>query len=160
MLRKRSTSNILLTTDADSATRAETRIRVGESEFPPLITIFSAPNYCDRYQNKAAILRIDIALDDFRVIQYDCVEHPVPEIHESQTDNNILAIIAACPYMPTSFRNFVRLAVELGPEEGNNLVCDSVDAEHSDTPSDTSDKRGIVASPVCPDGFFRILKSL
>ena len=85
-------------------------------DFPPVITIFSAPNYCDRYQNKAAILRIDLALDEFRVIQYSCVEHPVPEVAESQMDNHFLAIVNTCPYMPTSLSNFVRLAVELGPE--------------------------------------------
>lgn len=28
----------------------------GEEEFPPVITIFSAPNYCDIYHNKAATL--------------------------------------------------------------------------------------------------------
>ena len=26
----------------------------GEEEFPPVITIFGAPNYCDVYQNKSA----------------------------------------------------------------------------------------------------------
>ena len=26
--------------------------------FPPVITIFSAPNYCDKYDNKAALLHI------------------------------------------------------------------------------------------------------
>ena len=26
----------------------------GEEEFPPVITLFSAPNYCDIYNNKAA----------------------------------------------------------------------------------------------------------
>lgn len=86
-------------------------------DFPPVITIFSAPNYCDRYQNKAAILFIDAALDNFRVIQYDCVPHPKPENIESQQSNLLTTIINTCPYMPTSFRNFVRLAVELGDDE-------------------------------------------
>lgn len=31
----------------------------GNSEFPVVITIFSAPNYCDVYNNKAAIINFD-----------------------------------------------------------------------------------------------------
>ena len=31
--------------------------------------------------------------------------------------NHFLAIINTCPYMPTSLSNFVRLAVDLGPED-------------------------------------------
>lgn len=88
-------------------------------DFPPLLTIFSAPNYCDRYGNKAAILRIDIGLDGFHAIQYECVKHPEPEIVESQTDNYILAIISSCPYMPTSLRNLVKMALFLGPDVGH-----------------------------------------
>jgi diadenosine tetraphosphatase ApaH/serine/threonine PP2A family protein phosphatase len=90
---------------------------ITEKDFPPVITIFSAPNYCDRYGNKAAILHIDSALDGFRVIQYDCVEHPVPDISDSQTENYMDAIIVACPYMPSSFRDFVKMALQLGPDE-------------------------------------------
>lgn len=54
------------------------------------------------------IVWLDMALDGFKVLQYDCVEHPKPEITESQMNNHILAVIAICPYMPTSFRDFVR----------------------------------------------------
>lgn len=32
----------------------------GNDEFPAVITIFSAPNYCDVYNNKAAILRFEV----------------------------------------------------------------------------------------------------
>ena len=51
----------------------------------------------------------DKGLDGFHAIQYDCVVHPEPEIVQSATDNYILAIISACPYMPTSLRNFVKM---------------------------------------------------
>lgn len=112
-----------VTMGSDSALSEPSQFATYTEEFPPVITIFSAPNYCDRYQNKAAILRIDLALDEFRVIQYSCVEHPVPEVAESQMDNHFLAIISTCPYMPTSLSNFVRLAVELGPE--SNWVMDA-----------------------------------
>lgn len=101
---------------------------VTEKDFPPVITIFSAPNYCDRYGNKGAVLRIGPALDELRVIQYDCVEHPVPNNTESQTDNYLEAVINACPYLPTTFRNFIHLALQLGPDhsifmfdEDNNI---------------------------------------
>lgn len=30
----------------------------GEKQFPTVITIFSAPNYCDFYNNKAAVIRL------------------------------------------------------------------------------------------------------
>ena len=101
-------------------------------DLPPLITIFSAPNYCDRYENRGAILRIDMALDEFRIIQYDCVEHPTPEVHENESENHILAIVAICPYMPTSFKELVRIAVELGPEE--NLIYETEES-HKDQKS-------------------------
>lgn len=29
----------------------------GDNQFPSVITIFSAPNYCDYYKNKAAVIR-------------------------------------------------------------------------------------------------------
>lgn len=33
----------------------------GPAEFPAVITIFSAPNYCDVYNNKAAVLRFEVS---------------------------------------------------------------------------------------------------
>lgn len=32
----------------------------GESEFPSVITIFSAANYCDAYNNKGAIIKFGV----------------------------------------------------------------------------------------------------
>jgi len=46
----------------------------GNSEFPVVITIFSAPNYCDVYNNKAAIINFDEASLDIQ--QFSYTEHP------------------------------------------------------------------------------------
>jgi serine/threonine-protein phosphatase 2B catalytic subunit len=32
----------------------------GLKEFPMVITLFSAPNYCDVYNNKAAIIKFEV----------------------------------------------------------------------------------------------------
>jgi diadenosine tetraphosphatase ApaH/serine/threonine PP2A family protein phosphatase len=94
---------------------------IGYSEtakcLPMVITVFSAPNYCDRYENKGAVLTLGRALSDFQFVQYDCVEHPVPDDIDNEMNNQIAAVVASCPYMPTSFQDFVRLALELGFEE-------------------------------------------
>ena len=33
----------------------------GPTEFPVVITIFSAPNYCDVYNNKGAIIKFEVS---------------------------------------------------------------------------------------------------
>lgn len=32
----------------------------GVSDFPSVITIFSAPNYCDVYNNKGAVIKFEV----------------------------------------------------------------------------------------------------
>ena len=32
----------------------------GKSDFPSVITIFSAPNYCDVYNNKGAVIKFEV----------------------------------------------------------------------------------------------------
>mmetsp|Transcript_53619 Transcript_53619/g.149173 ORF Transcript_53619/g.149173 Transcript_53619/m.149173 type:complete len:567 (-) Transcript_53619:131-1831(-) len=42
--------------------------------FPSVITVFSAPNYCDTYNNKAAILKFDNST--LNVLQFNSAPHP------------------------------------------------------------------------------------
>jgi len=34
----------------------------GQKQFPTVITIFSAPNYCDFYNNKGAVIKFKVYL--------------------------------------------------------------------------------------------------
>ena len=46
----------------------------GKAGMPPVITQFSAPNYCDTYGNKAAIIKIKKGI--LEVQQYEFIGHP------------------------------------------------------------------------------------
>ena len=46
----------------------------GNHEFPAVITIFSAPNYCDIYNNKAAIIKFDN--NTLNIQQFNYTSHP------------------------------------------------------------------------------------
>ncbi|EKG07506.1 serine/threonine protein phosphatase, putative [Trypanosoma cruzi] len=48
--------------------------KVGSTGFPSVICIFSAPNYCDAYDNRASILKIE--RKTLRVIQFMAAPHP------------------------------------------------------------------------------------
>jgi len=47
---------------------------MAQQEFPLVVTVFTAPNYCDMYGNKGAVLKI--LDDDFEYHQFDAVSHP------------------------------------------------------------------------------------
>jgi len=39
---------------------------LGQDQFPCVITIFSAPNYCDAYKNKGAVIKFSV----YKIIRY------------------------------------------------------------------------------------------
>lgn len=47
---------------------------IASTGFPSVITIFSAPNYCDVYNNKGAILKFDNST--LNILQFNCTPHP------------------------------------------------------------------------------------
>ncbi len=104
----------------------------GHHMHPTVLTVFSAPNYCDRYGNKAAVLHVEAA-GYYSVSILESLPHPEPK---NPIDVNVMQLLAmgkACPYMPTSFREFLRVASDMGtalqPEEHSNVTNNSKPAQ-------------------------------
>jgi serine/threonine-protein phosphatase 2B catalytic subunit len=103
---------------------------------PPVVTIFSAPNYCARYGNKGAFLRVHAnppfkkpkdkskgkgagfkPLELLEPVQFTDVAHPPPMHFKNQQAEQEGQIAKTCPYMPTTFHAFVKRAVDLAQED-------------------------------------------
>jgi diadenosine tetraphosphatase ApaH/serine/threonine PP2A family protein phosphatase len=115
---------------------AALRLRRGEDAcpgLPPVITVFSAPNYCDRYGNSGAVLRLTQEDLEPEVCNYSCVPHPSPVDQPNRAELHFSALIEACPYMPSTFRDFVKMASRLGPAQPLFREDDEVDEPGSPT---------------------------
>ncbi|ETV79402.1 hypothetical protein H257_07421 [Aphanomyces astaci] len=80
-------------------------------DFPPVITVFSAANYCDTYHNMAAYLTIQRTARRFDVEQTTHVVHPFPRsFHQSQGIWSVFQ--ATLPYIPPS-NDFFEIMAQL-----------------------------------------------
>ena len=87
-----------------------------------LTTVFSAPNYCGKYANKAAYLVIDNVDPNLSIasksgcisaVQFEEANQPLPAMRDSAKDRLTDTIHETCPYMPTSLGGFITKSMEL-----------------------------------------------
>ncbi|POM58460.1 Serine/threonine-protein phosphatase 2B catalytic subunit [Phytophthora palmivora] len=70
---------------------------------PPLITVFSAPNYCDSYRNSAAYLLFRNEPFSWEVQQIKTVGHPAPPIASDERGSDMWRLFnQTLPFLPAS----------------------------------------------------------
>lgn len=94
----------------------------GENEFPSVITIFSAPNYCDVYNNKAAVLRFEDNQLNIRQLNYTA--HPYILPHFMEVFEWSLPFI--CEKVLEMMENILKSAESQVTMNSNSLVGDRV----------------------------------
>ena len=106
----------------------------GKQQIAPVTTVFSAPNYCGKYGNDAAILvlgtdRTEAIVFDAVKPQQRVVSDDASSENQNQDDDDVHAESDAvrkayeiCPYMPSSFRAIVDCAYDLLDDNGGGLV--------------------------------------
>eukprot|EP00903_Cladosiphon_okamuranus_P019652 g18069.t1 len=129
----------------------------GDKMLPPVITVFSAPNYCDRYGNRAAVLELLCEELEPQVEHFECVDHPDRLNRPDRSEVHLTALIESCPYMPTTFRDFVKLAGRMGPaqpledggeaSESSSVVGAGASVDMGSSEQDASAKGSAPSSP-------------
>jgi len=119
--------------------------------FPSVMTIFSAPNYLDVYNNKAAVLKYESNVMNIR--QFNCTPHPywlpnfmdvftwsLPFVGEKITDM-LMAILNCCSQE------------ELEAEEEEELISPTApDGEKGSDDADGAERRRVIKSKILAVG--------
>ena len=86
----------------------------GPQSFPYVITIFSAPNYCGSYENKASVLIIDKG--NLSIKQYEETEAPY------RLPDNIDVFTWSVPFLAEKVTNMLYHILSKGDDE--EVLCD------------------------------------
>ena len=110
----------------------------GMSNFPSVITVFSAPNYCGTYSNKGAVILIEN--DKMNIKQYKDVDHPfhlpgdidlftwsLPFLAEKVTEMLYNIVGANTAFSPRSAKeldniDFGKIMKDSGKEKGEEKI--------------------------------------
>ncbi|KAG7381053.1 hypothetical protein PHYPSEUDO_006487 [Phytophthora pseudosyringae] len=137
-----------------------------DKSMPPLITVFSAPNYCDSYGNTAAYLFFRNEPFSWEIQQINTVGHPAPPIASAERGSDMWRLFnQTLPFLPASkefFEEVLWLAdgqrsQTRAVSEPNSPVGHSeataIETEHEDP----ADRRRRMTSEMHPQAIRKVL---
>ncbi|KAG6608950.1 Serine/threonine-protein phosphatase [Phytophthora cinnamomi] len=100
-----------------------------DKSMPPLITVFSAPNYCDSYGNMAAYLAFRTDPFSWKVELVKTVGHPAPPIASAERGSDMWRLFnQTLPFLPASKEFFEEV---LWLSDGQRAAKSDTRAPHS-----------------------------
>ena len=103
-----------------------------------VVTVFSAPNYCGRYGNRAAYLMIEHdGAEPLKAFKYDpAPNQPEPATFDSVTMEINSGIATSIPFMPTTLIGFVNRALQLWSATAIKEAQDELSRQNSEKAGD------------------------
>ncbi|KAF4149285.1 Calcineurin-like phosphoesterase [Phytophthora infestans] len=139
-----------------------------DKSMPPLITVFSAPNYCDSYGNTAAYLLFRNEPFSWEIQQINSAGHPAPPIASAERGSDMWRLFnQTLPFLPASkefFEEVLWLAegcraqglVESNAVVGHNLIDTDAPAVEGDH-EDPAERRRRLTSEMHPQAIRKML---
>eukprot|EP00298_Acanthocystis_sp_HF-20_P014718 c20888_g3_i1.p1 GENE.c20888_g3_i1~~c20888_g3_i1.p1 ORF type:complete len:317 (-),score=77.53 c20888_g3_i1:74-1024(-) len=123
------------------------------TDFPTVITLFSAPNYCDTYANKGAVLKYHNNLMNIR--QFHCSPHPY------YLPNFINVFQWSLPFVADKITEFCDSIIESVAHEDDLKPLPLVQGELNVDPSVTASNAEVIRNKIRSAAKFAVmLKSL